>query len=235
MASTNVKTARQRRECREAAAVTRGARACWARRVADADGQRKKVLHAVDSIGVTIGSMPTGYRSVNGIPMNQRDQLLPWLIPVFLVNAVGTRYFASRMSSTYETLAKILRALRSRRQITQEAVAEGSAIPPASISDYENAENKGPAVDRLVALADFYGVSVDYLLGRTECERMPAYGLWLIDKNEERNPRGAGAEWAVDFPASFDIVTEEEYERRREALANRWKNKKGRGNASPES
>lgn len=178
--------------------------------------------------------MPTGSRNYNGFPLFPRGRLHVWLFPVLVANAVGARYFASLMSSTYETLARVLRTLRTERKLVQEDVARGTKIPPATISDFENAQNKGPSTDRLVALADFYNVSIDFLLGRTECRRMPAYGLWLIDKNEERNPSSAKSDWAIEFPASFEIVSGDEFKDRNAAVLQRWRSKKGKGNASPE-
>ena len=60
-----------------------------------------------------------------------------------------------------------LRALREERGLTQAAVAEGLLCDQSLYSKYERGERPLP-LDYADKLADFYGVSVDYLLGRTD-------------------------------------------------------------------
>lgn len=59
-----------------------------------------------------------------------------------------------------------IRALREDRDLKQREVAEILNIAQSTYSQYENGQIEWTAPD-LVKLADFYGVSVDYLLGRT--------------------------------------------------------------------
>lgn len=60
-----------------------------------------------------------------------------------------------------------LRELRLERSLRQKDVAEKLGISPQSLGYYENAINK-PDPDTLVKLADFFEVSIDYLLGRED-------------------------------------------------------------------
>ena len=60
-----------------------------------------------------------------------------------------------------------LRDLREDHDLTQAAVAAHLKVHQTTYSDYELGKLNVP-VSALCALADFYGVSVDYLLGRTE-------------------------------------------------------------------
>lgn len=60
-----------------------------------------------------------------------------------------------------------LRKLRKERGLTQIALQMKTGIEQALISKYENGE-RVPPTETLLILADFYGVSVDYLLGRTD-------------------------------------------------------------------
>lgn len=53
------------------------------------------------------------------------------------------------------------------RMVSRSMVSELMGIPPRCISQYERGDRK-PSVDMLVKIAEFYGVSTDYLLGRTE-------------------------------------------------------------------
>ena len=60
-----------------------------------------------------------------------------------------------------------IRSLRIDRGYTQTQIAEYLHIKQNTYSQYEIGVFNYP-VDILIKLADFYGVSVDYLLGRTD-------------------------------------------------------------------
>lgn len=64
------------------------------------------------------------------------------------------------------TLAKRLIQLREKNNFSQTFVARQIGVTPALISAYEKLERK-PSLEKLIALADIYHVSTDYLLGRT--------------------------------------------------------------------
>ena len=60
-----------------------------------------------------------------------------------------------------------LKQLRSEKNMTQEQLGEILGVKKYSIYTYEK-ERSGPDIDGLIALADFFDVSVDYLIGRTD-------------------------------------------------------------------
>lgn len=60
-----------------------------------------------------------------------------------------------------------LRKLRKERRLTQSELQAAVGVGRTLISKYETGE-RVPPVDVLVALADYYGVSVDYILRRTD-------------------------------------------------------------------
>ena len=60
-----------------------------------------------------------------------------------------------------------LRKLRKERGLTQLSLQMKTGIEQALISKYETGE-RIPPTDALVILADFYNVSIDYILCRTE-------------------------------------------------------------------
>ena len=60
-----------------------------------------------------------------------------------------------------------LRQLRKARGYTQIHVQMETGIEQALLSKYESGE-RIPPTETLVKLADFYHVSTDYLLGRTD-------------------------------------------------------------------
>ena len=60
-----------------------------------------------------------------------------------------------------------LRALREDHDLTQATLAELLQVHQTTYSDYERGK-LNVLLSVLDRLADYYGVSVDYLLGRTE-------------------------------------------------------------------
>lgn len=58
-------------------------------------------------------------------------------------------------------------ALREKRGLTQEDLASKIGISRASLSHYEK-NRRDPDYTTLTKLADFFRVSIDYLLGRTD-------------------------------------------------------------------
>lgn len=65
-----------------------------------------------------------------------------------------------------DTMAKRLLQLREKNNLSQSTVARQIGVTPALISAYEKQERKR-SIDKLIALADIYHVSTDYILGRT--------------------------------------------------------------------
>ena len=60
-----------------------------------------------------------------------------------------------------------LRSLRKSKGYTQIAVQMKSGIEQALLSKYENGE-RVPPTETLLRLAEFYDVSIDYILCRTD-------------------------------------------------------------------
>lgn len=65
---------------------------------------------------------------------------------------------------TCYNVAEILRELRSSVGKTQDQVAEACSISKVALARYETGA-RTPRIDIASRLADYYGVSVDYLLG----------------------------------------------------------------------
>ena len=59
-----------------------------------------------------------------------------------------------------------IKNLREDNDLTQQELADALHISQRSYSHYENGSRKLP-LDILIAIADYYCCSVDYLLGRT--------------------------------------------------------------------
>lgn len=69
----------------------------------------------------------------------------------------------------YDMLNQRLKSLRQEKKITQEQLAEIIGVERSSIGKYES-PNKPvvPSSDIIIKLAEYFNVSVDYLLGREE-------------------------------------------------------------------
>ena len=75
------------------------------------------------------------------------------------------------ISMRYEVLKfENIRNLRIDNNYTQQQIADYLNIKQNTYSQYETGALNYP-VDVLMKLADFYGVSVDYLLGRTDMKK----------------------------------------------------------------
>lgn len=61
-----------------------------------------------------------------------------------------------------------LRKLRRDYNITQTALAEFIGVVPSAVGKYERLPNSYPSVDALIKIADYFHVSIDYLLRGTE-------------------------------------------------------------------
>ena len=66
-----------------------------------------------------------------------------------------------------KNLQERLISLREKRNVTQAVVAESTGISRTSIVAYEKGTSI-PDLEKLYLLAEYYGVSCDYLLGRNE-------------------------------------------------------------------
>ncbi len=64
-------------------------------------------------------------------------------------------------------LPERMKALRKSRGLKQEQAAELSGVSYMSYRRYETGERE-PTVSSLWKIADFYGVTVDYLIGRSD-------------------------------------------------------------------
>ena len=57
--------------------------------------------------------------------------------------------------------------LRTQKKLSQNAAAKGLKLGSRTYQYYESGERE-PTLSNLIRMADFYGVSIDYLAGRTD-------------------------------------------------------------------
>ena len=70
-------------------------------------------------------------------------------------------------AETRRSLGEVLRDHRVRCKMTQEFVAESLGVSRQAVSRWERDETM-PDPDKIVVLADLFGVTTDYLLGRSD-------------------------------------------------------------------
>lgn len=64
-------------------------------------------------------------------------------------------------------LSKRIRQLREARQWTQTDLAHVVGVSASAVNRWESGD-KRPELPKVIRMSDLFGVSVDYLLGRTD-------------------------------------------------------------------
>lgn len=77
------------------------------------------------------------------------------------------------------TFGQRLRELRNQRGISQNELSKYIGVSKSSVNMYERDERE-PGFETLEAIADFFNVNMDYLLGR-EPKQPPMYGSPKLD------------------------------------------------------
>lgn len=109
------------------------------------------------------------------------------------------------------TIGKIIKEHRTKRGLSQEKLAEYLGISPQSVSKWERAEGY-PDITILIPLAEFFGISLDVLMGR-ENERIEMKIQSILSRLEHNRHAGDHAankqlasEAYGEFPLDFRIV-----------------------------
>ena len=69
-----------------------------------------------------------------------------------------------------------IKELRVSHSLTQVELAEKLSVSKQAVSNWEN-NNIQPSIDMLLKIADYFGVSTDYLLGRNNDCSLDISGL----------------------------------------------------------
>lgn len=80
-------------------------------------------------------------------------------------------------------MVKNLKVLRKEKNISQQQLANILEISQQAINKYENHKVE-PDIDTLVAMADYFGVTLDYLVGRFESENSES-NVVITDSEKE--------------------------------------------------
>ena len=68
-------------------------------------------------------------------------------------------------------MIKNLKKLRLEKGISQQLLADTILVSQQSVNKYEN-HNVEPDIDTLIRIADYFNVSLDFLIGRTDVREM---------------------------------------------------------------
>lgn len=69
------------------------------------------------------------------------------------------------------TLNERLKNLRIQRGVTQKMIADAIGVAPGSVQRFEYGTVK-PKLETVISLADYFDVSIDYLVGRVDTPEM---------------------------------------------------------------
>ncbi|CAI3242177.1 putative transcriptional regulator [Clostridium neonatale] len=83
-------------------------------------------------------------------------------------------------------LGDTLKMLREEKNITQSAMAKSLNISPSTIGMWEQ-NRRSPDGDSLKMLSDFFDVTIDFLLGKTEYRKFNPEKLTDRDKKDIQN------------------------------------------------
>lgn len=81
-----------------------------------------------------------------------------------------------------------IKQARLEKGLDQLALCEKLSIEQSTLSNYENGR-RIPKPDMIVKMADIFGVSTDYLLGKTDLRNYNDYKATITDKDERNIQR----------------------------------------------
>ena len=81
-------------------------------------------------------------------------------------------------------LSKRIKLLRTERNESQKSLGDVVNITKASVSRIESA-SQSVTIETLLLIANHYGVSTDFILGRTDAKQIPSNNAIILTKEEE--------------------------------------------------
>lgn len=79
----------------------------------------------------------------------------------------------------FPSFSERLKELRTSNGLTMEQLGKEIESTRGTIGNFENG-NKKPSLDMLIKLADYFDVSIDYLVGRTDDPKLHQKEDWYI-------------------------------------------------------
>ena len=104
-----------------------------------------------------------------------------------------------------------LKDLRVERKLTLEELADATGLSRSALGSYESDDYKDISPFSIVTLAEFYGVSTDYLLGVSEMKNHPDTDLAGLHLGDEMLKVLAGGK--INNRLLCEIVTHKDFQR----------------------
>ncbi len=83
-------------------------------------------------------------------------------------------------------MVRRLKALRQKYGVSQQALGEAIGVSQQSVNKYEN-HGVEPDIQMLIAIADYFQTSVDYLIGHSEIDhKIEVLHSHDLNEDEER-------------------------------------------------
>ena len=101
--------------------------------------------------------------------------------------------------------ASTLRGLMAHNGTTQKELAAFVGIRPQSLAQYCSGETQ-PNGDKLLKIAEYYGVTVDYLLTGTIIENIPVYEFLGLSENTVQNIKLVRDGYFEDTPGMLAML-----------------------------
>ena len=101
--------------------------------------------------------------------------------------------------------AATLRQLMTEHGTTQKELAKAVGIRPQSLAQYYSGETQ-PNGEKLLKIAEYYGVTVDYLLTGTVIENIPVYEMLGFSESTVENLKLVKDGYFEDTPGMLSML-----------------------------
>lgn len=115
------------------------------------------------------------------------------------------KYYFSTSDKYAAHFAATLRDLMEEKGTTQKELAAFVGIRPQSLAQYCSGETQ-PNGDKLLKIAEYYGVTVDYLLTGTIIENIPVYEMLGFSENTVNNIKLVKDGYFEETPAMLAML-----------------------------
>ena len=112
-------------------------------------------------------------RNVTDIPLDKFNELanLYDCILDYLIGLTNSKTKSERKTINLNLLSQRLLEMRKGKNLTQEKLSNEIGYPQTTYSNYENG-SRIPTIFKLMYIAIYYNISLDYLVGRTDIKKV---------------------------------------------------------------